>query len=370
MKQKYITKLEQIPGIPPQVRKDLQKVSQHFAFRSNEYYLSLINWDDPHDPIRRIVIPDPGELEEWGRLDASNEYRYTVVPGFQHKYSPTAVVLVTDVCAGFCRFCFRKRLFMNIEEEVVRDISDGLEYIHQHTEITNVLLTGGDPLVMSTAKLRKLIEQVRQIPHVRIIRLGTKMPAYNPYRITDDPSLLDLISECIPGRKIYIMAQFNHPRELTDVATEAMLMMQKAGARTFNQTPLIRGVNDDPAVLSELFKELSFHGITPYYVFQCRPTLGNKIYAVPVEESYMIFQHARRGCSGLAKSARFVMSHVSGKIEIIGKTENEIYFRYHQPANPDDHGRMMVFKSNPQAYWFDDYTKEVPEQVTEDYYDD
>ena len=122
-----------------------------------------------------------------------------------------------------------------------------------------------------------------------------------------------------------------------------------------NQTPLIRGVNSNPFVLSKLFNKLTYIGIPPYYVFQCRPTLGNETYAVPIEKGYEIFEQARMNCSGLAKSARFVMSHETGKIQITAKTDNRMYFKYLQAADPKKLSCFLVFRSNPDAYWFDDY---------------
>ncbi len=188
------------------------------------------------------------------------------------------------------------------------------------------------------------------------------MPAFNPYRIVDDPALPDLIREySTEEKRIYIMAQFNHPRELTEIARQGLSLLQDAGAMIMNQTPLIRGINDDPEVLARLFKELSFIGVAPYYVFQCRPTVGNRTYAVPVEESYQIFEQARGMCSGLAKRARFVMSHATGKIEVVGRTPEYTFFKYNQAADPANIGRFMVYKSNPEAYWFDEYTELVDE---------
>jgi len=358
----YISSLDAIPGIDADECADLAQVMELFAFRSNDYYLSLIDWDDPTDPIRRLIVPTLEELEPWGHLDPSSEHRYTRAPGLQHKYRETALLLVSDLCGGLCRYCFRKRLFIEDAREVNKDISEGLAYIRDHPEITNVLLTGGDPLILETGRLLDIVRQLREIEHVEIIRIGTKMPAYDPFRITNDPALLDMIRDySLNEKRIYIMAQFTHPRELTDAACRAVALLQEAGAVVMNQTPLIRGINDDPEVLASLFDKLSFIGASPYYVFQCRPTVGNRTFAVPVEESYRIFEQARTICSGLAKRARFVISHATGKIEVLGKTDRYTYFKFNQAADPADRGRFMAYKSNPEAFWFDDYTELVDE---------
>ena len=126
-KPKYLTKLDQIPQLTETEKRELQKVNDKFVFRTNNYYQSLIDWNDPNDPIKRIIMPDLQELNEWGELDASNEEKYTKVRGLEHKYTSTALLLVNEVCAAYCRFCFRKRLFMNENDEVTKDISEGLE---------------------------------------------------------------------------------------------------------------------------------------------------------------------------------------------------------------------------------------------------
>lgn len=353
----YLSSLDRISGIPPEERADLARVTELFAFRANDYYLSLIDWSDPRDPIRRLIIPTLEELEPWGQLDPSSEHRYTMAPGLQHKYRETALLLVSDLCGGLCRYCFRKRLFIKSAREVTKDVSEGLLYIRDHPEITNVLLTGGDPLMLEAAGLADIVRRLRGIDHVGVIRIGTKVPAYDPFRVTDNPALLDMIRKYSTDEKrIYVMAQFTHPRELTGAACQAVSLLQDAGAVVMNQTPLIRGINDDPAVLAALFERLASIGANPYYVFQCRPTTGNRTFAVPVEESYRIFEQARSGCSGLAKRARFVISHATGKIEVVGRTDEFTFFKYNQAENPEDIGRFMVYKSNPEAYWFDDYT--------------
>jgi KamA family protein len=254
-KPRYITRLEQVPQLGEDERNRLQPVADEFVFRSNDYYMSLIDWDDPDDPIRKIAVPDVRELSAWGKLDASNEERYTRVPGLEHKYDSIALLLVNNVCGTYCRFCFRKRLFMNENDEVHRDVTEGIEYIRQHPEITDVLMTGGDPLLMSTRQLRRVIGKLRGINHVNVIRIGSKMPAFNPYRIINDPELRSMFGEySTPEKRIYVMCHFNHPRELTPQALEGLSILQKCGVITVNQTPLLRGVNDDPEVLAELLR--------------------------------------------------------------------------------------------------------------------
>ncbi|HZJ02755.1 MAG TPA: hypothetical protein VFE20_03585, partial [Thermoleophilia bacterium] len=151
-------------------------------------------------------------------------------------------------------------------------------------------------------------------------------------------------------------------------AVEALNRLMGAGVIVANQTPLLRGVNDDPKVLGELFNRLSYIGATPYYVFQVRPTKGNKHLVVPIEEALSVFEEARSHCSGLAKRARLVMSHASGKIEIVGATEELTFFRYHRAADPHRKGRFMVFARNPEATWFDEYLRDgevadIPESI-------
>jgi KamA family protein len=337
----------------------LEPVTEKFVFRANDYYLNLINWNDPNDPIRRLIVPDESELHEWGRLDASFEELYTKAPGLEHKYRDTALLLCTDVCGAYCRFCFRKRLFMADNVEVVKDVKPGLDYIRRHPEITNVLLTGGDPLIMSTSRLEPIIEQLREIPHVRIIRLGSKMPAFNPFRILHDDALHAMFAKYSGPKqgRIYVMCHFNHPRELTPEARAGLDRLQRSGVTTINQTPLIRGVNDDIEVLRELFKELSFLGVPPYYVFHCRPTEGNESYSLPVEKAFRLFLEAQKKTSGLARRARYSMSHVTGKIEVVALTDDQVIFRYHRAANAANEGKTLVFRRNPKAQWFDDYAE-------------
>ncbi len=161
------------------------------------------------------------------------------------------------------------------------------------------------------------------------------------------------------------MTHFVHPRELTQTAINSVHLLQKAGALIANQTPLIRGLNDNPHVLAELLGKLSFIGAAPYYIFQCRPSLGNKPYTVPIEEGYQIIEQAKALVSGLAKRLRFVMSHSTGKIEIVGLTKNRVYFKYHRAAEDADSGRFLVLKRNPNACWLDDYDEIIREYAVD-----
>lgn len=335
---------------------ELKKVEQQFPFHSNEYYLSLLNSVDARDPIRNIIIPDTRELTSQGSYDPSSEQSFTVQPGVQHKYPQTALLLVNRTCAGICRFCFRKRIFAGGRKEETCDISKATEYLSEHHEVNNVLLSGGDPLMLQPKRLDEILSKLREIAHIPIIRIGTKVPAYDPHRILDNPEFSEVIKKhSFPDKKIFVVTQFNHPVELTSEAKEAVSIVKDSNAEVINQTPVIRGVNDDPAVLASLFTKLTKIGNSPYYAFQCRPTVGNRHMSVPIEETLRIVEAARMQCNGLAKRVRYIMSHKTGKIEIVGKSHRHMVMKYHQVADIIDQDKMLFFRPNPEAYWLEDY---------------
>lgn len=325
-----------------------------FTFRATDYYAGLIDWSDPSDPIRKLIVPGEGEATDFGSLDASNEAANTVVAGLQHKYADTALLLVTDQCAGFCRYCFRKRLFSKSSRETLRDWRPALSYIAAHTGITDVLLSGGDPLTLPTAALSDVVDGILRIPHVRTIRVGSKVPAFHPARITDDPELADLVARVVAsGRSFLVMTHFDHPRELTEQAVRALAVLRDAGASCLNQCPVTKGVNDDPAVLAELFQRCTEAGSPQYYVFQCRPTRGNASFVVPMVRVMEIVEAARARVSGLSRRARLCLSHDSGKIEMIGADEAHIFMRFHRAKRPSDAGRIVVYERDDDAFWVD-----------------
>ncbi|UVI33229.1 KamA family radical SAM protein [Paenibacillus spongiae] len=351
---KYMTDIGKLTNIPEKEREKLKLITDKFVFRVNDYYLNLIDWDDPNDPVRKLVIPNEDELGEYGRWDASDEDTNYVVPGCQHKYNSTALLIVSEVCGAYCRYCFRKRLFRNDVKEAVSDIEPGLQYIAQHPEISNVLLTGGDSLILGTAKLKIILERLRAIEHVKIIRLGSKMPVFNPMRIYEDEALLETFKEySTPEKRIYVMAHINHPREITPEAIQGFTALQKAGVILVNQTPILRGINDDPKILGELLDKLSEAGVTPYYFFINRPVAGNNAFVLPLREVYDIVEQAKALTSGLGKRVRLSMSHTSGKIEILAIEEGKAYLKYHQ-SRDGHYGRFMILDCPEQATWFDD----------------
>ena len=350
----YVRQIGQIEQLSEDERARLEMVSQEYVFRANDYYLGLINWDDPADPIRQLIIPREEELTDWGRLDASNEASVTVAHGVQHKYTDTVLLLCNEVCGAYCRYCFRKRLFMDENDEVTSDISEGLRYIAAHPLVSNVLLTGGDPLLMSTRRLVEIFEALHAIPHVRIIRIGSKMPAFDPWRILGDPELQAAFRTYSTAEKrIYLMAHFDHPRELTAPAIQGIDACITNGIICVNQCPMIKGINDDADVLAEMYSQLSFIGCPPYYLFQGRPTVGNEAYAVPIVRGWEIFQAALQRGSGLARRARFCMSHETGKVEVLAIDDECIYLRYHQAKHASDVGRFFVCRRDDSAYWLD-----------------
>lgn len=351
---KTLTRVDQLSALSEIERRRLKAVTEHYPMRIPEEYLKLIDWNDAQDPIRRLVVPQAGELADWGQLDASNEAANTPQRGVQHKYPDTALLLCNEVCAGYCRYCFRKRLFMAGNDEVSLDVTPGLRYIAAHPEISNVLLTGGDPLVLSARRLREILEGLWAIPHVRVVRIGSKTPAFNPTRLLEDGALLEVLGSTPPGRRLYLMTHFDHPRELTEAALSLLDRLMRLGVVLANQCPLVRGVNDRSDVLGELFQRLAWAGCPPYYLFQMRPTAGNAPFTLPLVQGWEVFQQALSADSGLARRARFVMSHATGKVEVAGVDEHHLYLRYHRPQDREQAARLLRYRRDDEVTWLDE----------------
>jgi L-lysine 2,3-aminomutase len=194
------------------------------------------------------------------------------------------------------------------------------------------------------------------------------MPAFNPFRFLNDPDLLELLARhSQPDRRIYFMCHFDHPNELTKECREGLQLIMSTGVICVNQNPIIRGISDCPDTMATLWNELSYLGIPQYYVFQGRPTAGNEPFELPIVEAYFKIEEAKRKCSGLAKRTKYVMSHESGKIEILGVDRERIYLKYHRARYSRDEQRMIVCRRDDKAYWFDQLQPIEGTAVTDDY---
>ena len=348
----------------------LQRISKRFPFSIPPYYLSLIDPSDPHDPIRKMCVPALDELDPGGRLDTSGEASNTVLTGLQHKYRQTALVLSTNACAMYCRHCFRKRLVGREDRETCPRRDKILAYIRKHHEISNVLLSGGDALLNPTPVLHEYLEELSGMEHLDAIRICSRTPVVLPMRIYMDQKLLDLFKAYGAQKRLYLVTQFNHPRELSPQAQRALDALQECGVMVRNQTVLLHGVNDHGPTLGKLLKELVRRGVVPYYVFQCRPVTGVKNnFQVPIAHAYSIVEEAKQMQNGLCKAFRYVLSHETGKIEILGPVENRRWlFKYHQAKTREDQGRLFSVTLRPGQCWLGGKdVREIPWENAEDF---
>lgn len=354
-----IATLEQLKAyldISPEIEKKLKRVLQAHPMLITPHYASLIDWTAPNDPIMKMAIPSCEELDLEGSYDTSGEAENTKLPGLQHKYCETALVLVTNTCATYCRHCFRKRLVGLPTEETLKRIDDATEYIKKHPKINNVLVSGGDPLTLCNKSIQKILDQLTRIPHVKFIRFGTRVPVTNPNRL-NDKELLGIFKKYSTNEKrLYVVTQFNHPKEICPKSVKAVSDLIGAGVLLNNQTVLLRGVNDRADILASLMNGLVNIGVSPYYVFQCRPLARVKNhFQVPLFKGLKIVENAKAQCNGLSKRFKYVMSHVTGKIEILGIMDGEIYFKYHEAQNRKNLGVMFKHPVNKSAGWLDDF---------------
>ena len=355
-----IDQLGEIPDMTHAVKRRLSAVTERHPMSITRYYASLIDWSDPADPLRRMVVPDLGELDLSGVYDQSGEKLNTRMQGLQHKYERTVLLLTTNICTSFCRYCFRKRLVGLPSHEILSRFADALGYIRAHREVNNVLLSGGDPLALPTKIVRRFLEGLSSVKHLDFIRIGTKVPVTLPQRITEDRELLELLRETsLKKKKVFVSTQFNHPRELTPAARSAVSRLQRAGVVTNNQTVLLRGVNDEPTTLADLQRSLTSCGVIPYYVFQCRPVKRVKrLFQVPLYEGSMIVERAKAMLDGYSKRFRYVMSHRDGKISLAGTDDRYFYFRFHQARDPRNNGKFFRRRLDPRAGWLDELARE------------
>lgn len=339
--------------LDPNDAKRIKEISERYPFCVPPYYLGLIDPDDADDPIRRICIPGMQELSGSGMEDTSGEGDNTVIRGMQHKYRQTALILTTNQCSMYCRFCFRKRMVGYSEHETAEHIHQMAEYVTQHTEINNVLLSGGDALINTNDVIGMYLETFSKIPTLDFIRIGTRTPVVLPMRIYEDEELLGLLKKYNQQKQILIVTHFNHPHEITPQAKRAVDALIACGCIVRNQTVLLKGVNDNPKTLAFLLNKLVSIGVIPYYVFQCRPARGAlDEFQIPLLRGSAIVEEAKSLMNGQAKSIHYCMSHVTGKIEILGvMEEGKMLFKYHQAKYAKDNSRIFVEELKEDQCW-------------------
>ena len=326
-----VEQLKEYVDLSTKDEKKLKQIIQRHPMRVTPYYMSLIDWKDPNDPIRKMAIPSIEELNLEGSYDTSGEAENTKMSGLQYKYQETALILATNKCAMYCRHCFRKRLVGLKTKEIIERFEDAAVFIKQHPQINNVLISGGDPLVLKNEIIEQILKILSDIPQIRFIRFGSRAPVTFPSRFEDEEVLAILSRYSRPDRRIYVVTQFNHPREITQQSIKAVDNLIKSGVIINNQTVLLKGVNDNPITLVNLLNMLVSIGVNPYYLFQCRPVKRVKHnFQLPLYKGIEIVEKAKAHCNGHSKRFKFIMSHRTGKIEILGISEGKIYFKYQQ----------------------------------------
>ena len=401
----HLDDIPQLARLSHEERLTMKAVASVLPFRVNEYVIDeLIDWERiPNDPMFQLTFPQPAMLDSEDvdyvvdlirngasarelreavrpiqmRLNPQpgGQLAYNVpddhgepVPGVQHKYRETALLFPApgQTCHSYCTYCFRWAQFVGIEDlkfaSKQPDVLAG--YVRAHPEITDVLFTGGDPMVMKTHVFRRYVEPLLSIEHLQTIRIGTKALAYWPYRfVTDDDAddLMRLFDEIAgTGKQVAVMGHYSHWRELsTPIAEEAVRRCRSAGAVIRTQAPLIRHVNDDPQVWIRMWRSQLRLGAVPYYMFVERDTGAKDYFKVPLARGLAVYQSAYRQVSGLGRTARGPsMSCTPGKILIDGIAEiageKVFVLKMIQARDPDWVNRPFFARFDPDACWIDD----------------
>jgi lysine 2,3-aminomutase len=273
--------------------KEIARVHAEFPLRITPYYLSLIK--KKGDAIWKQAVPDLQELEGTGVDDPLSEEHDSPVKCITHRYPDRVLFYASPVCAVYCRFCTRKRKVSDCRSVSNIDIQDGIRYIREHREIRDVVISGGDPFLLSDEKIEYILSSVRKIPHVQIIRFGTRTPVTLPQRITE--SLCYILKKYHP---VFINTHFNHPDEITPESKKACQMLADSGMPLGNQSVLLKGVNDSPAIFAKLLHKLLEMRVRPYYIYQADLVKGTEHFRTPVSTGLKIIESLRGHTSGLA----------------------------------------------------------------------
>ena len=320
----------------------LRQAVENFEFRISPAMVDLIK--SPGDPIWRQYVPTLQELDvQDGLVDSLAEDENSPVPNITHRYPDRALFLVSPVCASYCRFCTRRRKVGDPEKIPMAQLESAFRYLAEHPEIRDVIMSGGDPLLLSDRRIDEICKRLRAIPHLEVLRIGSRIPCHLPERVT--PELCAILKKYHP---LYINTHFNHPDELTPAAVQALGMLADAGIPLGCQTVLLRGVNDDPEVMKLLMQRLLVARVRPYYIYMCDQVAGAEHFRTTVEKGLEIIKALRGWTSGLAVP-HFVIDAPGGggKIPLLPEyvvtlTDKEVVlrnyagklYRYSQPVEP------------------------------------
>jgi lysine 2,3-aminomutase len=353
----------------------LKLVTAKYPLAITPYYLSLIDLDNPNDPVRKQAIPCIEEISmgELGMEDPLEEKRDSVVPGLVHRYPDRVLMVLTDICPMLCRHCTRKREWHNggwVRNDA--EIEAMLDYIRQTPQVRDVIISGGDPLTLSTERLESIISRIRAIQHVEIIRIGSRFPVVLPQRI--DAELCNMLSKYGPT---WLNTHFNHPNEITPESARACDRLVRAGVPVNNQCVLMRGINDTVAIQMKLGQSLLKSKVRPYYLFQCDEVQGTEHLHTSVETGIKIMEGLRGNTSGLAiptfvidlpfgggkvpLQANYVVAQSEG--EIILKNYQGRLFRFRNPVYADEATGTEINTDGSPVVIADANTEKVPVPV-------
>lgn len=275
----------------------LNRLKGRLPLRITPYYLSLIYDSGPWSPLRRTMIPTSDEMiiTDAEKADPLNEMGSSPVPGIVHRYPDRALFTVTQFCSSYCRYCTRSHSVGKLGHLTKVEWEQALDYLREHTEIRDVIISGGDPLTMNDSKIEYLLSNLRAIKHIEILRIGTKVPAVLPQRIT--PQLVNMLKKYHP---LFLSIHFTHPDEMTPETRRACEMLADAGMPLGSQTVLLKGINDDPATMKSLMHKLLTVRVRPYYIYQCDLIPGSSHFRTTIEKGIDIIENLRGHTSGYA----------------------------------------------------------------------
>ncbi|MHC1782913.1 MAG: lysine 2,3-aminomutase [Anaerolineaceae bacterium] len=295
-----LNSVEDFEKVFPLVEDERKALSTSGLFRVEitPYFVSLIQPDDPNDPVRRQVIPTDCEVVTFTGMmeDSLAEDRHSPVPGLVHRYPDRVLMMVTTQCASYCRYCTRSRIVGDPNENFSRSEFDlQIDYLKRTPQVRDVLLSGGDPLTLAPKVLEELLYRLREIPHIEIIRIGSRVPVFMPQRVT--PELTDMLQKYHP---LWMNIHVNHPNEITAELAEACDRLTRAGIPLGNQSVLLAGVNDCPHIMKQLVQDLVRIRVRPYYIYQCDLVEGAGHFRTPVAKGFEIMEALRGHTSGYA----------------------------------------------------------------------